>query len=335
MAQPVPGDSLQPAPHIALLLPLGAGPFVAHAQAVRDGFLAAAEVQGSTLLPLRIYAAREDRNTTLAGYRQALAAGAQYVVGPLTRDAVSAIASYQIIPVPTVALNVPEGSGDLPARLYMLSLQIDAEARLIARVAWQEGRRRVYTVSGVDALSRRISEAFVDEFVKLGGVHADGQIYAGDRATLDRYRAGIDAARSDAVFLALDAERGRAVRPYLGTLAVYATSQIYPGGGDPLAPFELNEVRFVGMPWLLQRDHAAVMVYPRRDYGADLDLQRLYALGIDAFRVVHDIAAGRSRFTLDGVTGTLTLAADQRFQRALPIAQFIDGTVVIVGEARP
>ncbi len=323
-------------PHIALLLPLNGGPFVPHAQAVRDGFLAAARAQGNVALPLRIYAATDDSTVALSGYRQAVAGGARLVVGPLTRSAVSALAATNLIPVPTLVLNSPEGTGQLPARLYVLSLQIDAEARLVARLVYEEGQRRVYTVAGTDALSRRMNEAFVDEFTRLGGAQADGQIYAGgDLAGLDRYRASVEASKADAVFLALDAERGRAVRPYLGSIPLYGTSQIYPGRRADLTYFELNDVRFVGMPWLLQPDHAAVMVYPRPDYGADLDLQRLYALGIDAFRVAHELLGGRSAITLDGVTGGLELGPDRVFRRALPVAQFSNGTVAVVGEARP
>lgn len=318
-----------------MLLPLNGGPFVTHAQAVRDGFLAAAEVQGNVPLPLRVYAANDDSAVAIAGYRQAVAGGAQLVVGPITRSSVSALAATNLIPVPTLALNAPEGGGELPARLYVLSLQIEAEARLVARLAYEQGQRRVYTVAGTDALSRRMNEAFVEEFGRLGGAHADGQIYGGDRAGLERYRAGIQESRADAIFLALDAKRGRIVRPYVGSLPVYATSQIYPGGRSDLTNFELNDVRFVGMPWLLQPDHPAVMVYPREDYGGDLDLQRLYALGIDAFRVAQQLLGGRSNVVLDGVTGGLALGPDRVFRRTLPVAQFSNGNMAVVGEARP
>jgi len=37
------------------------------------------------------------------------------------------------------------------------------------------------------------------------------------------------------------------------------------------------------------------------------DMERLYALGIDAYRVAKEIAGQKTRFTLDGVTGALTV----------------------------
>jgi outer membrane PBP1 activator LpoA protein len=325
-----------PVPHLALLLPLNGGPFVPHAQAVRDGFIAAAKVQGDLALPLRVYASTDDPEVTVGGYRQAVAAGARLVVGPLTRAAVSALAATNLVPVTTLALNAPDGGASLPPHMYVLTLQVDAEAKLVAKLAYEEGHRRAYTVTGTDPLSRRMSAAFVEEFTRLGGVQADGRVYDGSElAGLDQYRANIASSNADAVFLALDAARGRAVRPYLGSVPVYATSQIYPGTAGDLAAFELNDVRFVGMPWLLQPDHAAVMVYPRPDYGGNLDLQRLYALGIDAFRAARELLAGRRTFALDGVTGGLTLGADRIVRRALPVAQLTDGRPMLVGEVQP
>lgn len=321
--------------HIALLLPLSSGPYVAAAEAVRDGFLAAADVQGHSVLPLRIYAASGDPQVAVSGYRQAVAGGARVVVGPLTRDAVSALAATRLVPVPTLALNAPEGAGTLPPQLYALSLQVEMEAQAIARVAFADGRRRAYTVAGNDPLSKRMNEAFVDTFVHLGGAQADGRIYAGERETLQHYRDAIEKSGADMVFLALDAGRGREVRPYLGATPVYATSQIFPGARADPPNADLAGVRFVGMPWLLQPDHAAVMAYPRKDYGGNLDLQRLYALGIDAFRISQDLANGNTAIALDGVTGELVLGSDGHFRRGLPIAEMNGATAEVVGRTAP
>ena len=135
-------------------------------------------------------------------------------------------------------------------------------------------------------------------------------------------------------FLALDQDRAVIVRPYLAhTLAVYATSQINAGKG-PLAARELNQVHFVDMPWLPQTDHPAVMVYPRAQFGDGVDLDRLYALGIDAFRLGLELLRSNRNLPLDGVTGRIRLERNQLFVRELIAAQFIDGKIVITGETR-
>jgi len=121
---------------------------------------------------------------------------------------------------------------------------------------------------------------------------------------------------ADMTFLALDARQARTVRPYLEPITVYASSQIYTGEGSA-ATTDLAGVTFVDMPWLLQRDHPAVMVYPRQEFKGEPDLERLYALGIDAWRIGQALLAKQADLTLDGVTGKLTLGKDRTFTREL------------------
>jgi outer membrane PBP1 activator LpoA protein len=319
--------------HIALLLPLESPSFSRHAEAVRNGFLAAAKVQRSAPLPLRIYAVGDDDRSVVENYRSALENGARLVVGPLTRNGVSAVADSALVIVPTLALNVPDRVVAGQRDLYVLSLHAEAEARQVAQLAWQEGRQNAITLSAASPLLKRINQAFVEEFTRLGGKIVAEYAFSPEQAELARLKQGTGLGVADMVFLALDYRRARLARAYLGNLALYATSQVYPGNTGPLGGFDLANVRFLDMPWLLQPDHPAVMVYPRQDY-RDPDLDRLYALGIDAFRVTQEMLSGRPVTTLDGVIGRLSLGADHQFSRTLTAAQFTDGKLRITGESR-
>jgi len=65
-------------------------------------------------------------------------------------------------------------------------------------------------------------------------------------------------------------------------------------------------VRFVDMPWLLEPDHSGVMVYPRYAAAQSMEMVRLYALGIDAWRLVQLVIQAdkpKNIPPLDGVTG--------------------------------
>src|SRR4051812_6014298 len=75
-------------PHIALLLPLASPSFGRHAEALRQGFIAAAKGAPKTIPPIRVYPVNEDTLNVLTIYEQAVEAGAQLVVGPLTRSGV-------------------------------------------------------------------------------------------------------------------------------------------------------------------------------------------------------------------------------------------------------
>lgn len=315
-------------PHIGLLLPAASSVFARAGEAVRSGFAASAKAAG-TALPIRDYRAADDGESVVARYREAVLAGARLVIGPLTRSGVAALATSRLVGVPTLALNVPERGMSLPRNLYVLSLHIEAEARQVAQLAAKEGRRTAFTIAGDTSLLRRIHQAFVEEFSQLGGNVIADYRFTSDPSALARLRQAVGFETPDMVFLALDFQRARMVRPYLGAVVIYATSQVHPGQMNPLAGFDLSGVRFLDMPWLLQPDHPAVMVYPRRDFRDALDLERLYALGIDAFRIGSALLQGRAALPLDGVTGNLTLGRDQHFVRELTGAQFADGKLTL------
>ena len=102
---------------------------------------------------------------------------------------------------------------------------------------------------------------------------------------------------------------------------------------------ELNGVRLLDIPWQLQPDHAAVMIYPRAVVDADqkrsADMERLYALGIDAFRVALLVAQQQKQFEVDGVTGRLKASFDKdgaHFTRIEPFAMYRDGLPAFLSE---
>lgn len=332
LASELPGNSAARAdavagvaqtPHIALLLPLNSKIFGRHAKALRDGFQAATRAQSRVLLPVREYAVSEDVANVLEGYRTAVAAGAQVVVGPLTRDAVTALAFGEPVPVPTLALNIPDNVGRIPGNLYMLSLQIETEARQAAQIAYREGRRNAVTISGNSPVQRRMQSAFAEEFSRLGGTVTADARYAVDPEQLKAITAR--SKTPDMYFLALEHMEARTVRPYLGATPAYATSRVHAGDQGPLAGFDLANVTFVDMPWLLEPNHAAVMIYARPDPGSSIDLERLYALGIDAWRIAQLLLAGARDIRLDGVTGQLRLGADGLIERELLAGRYVDG----------
>ena len=324
------------APHIALLLPTGSDAFAKPAEAVRGGFLEAASKQSGTPTPVRLYAATDEPANIVKAYREAIGAGARIIVGPLTRRGVTAVATtLNLIKVPTLALNVPEGVAANPLNLYTLSLQVEAEARQVAQLALKEGRRKAITVADQSTLSKRMRDAFVDELHRGGGWQIADYVYATDSATLERMRQAAASGAADMVFLAIDAGRARAVRPQLASLPAYGTSQLNPGATGLSGFVDLADVRFVDMPWMLQADHPAVMVYTRSATRESEDLERLRALGIDAFRVAQELLAGKRDLDIDGVTGRLSLAPDGQVKRVLPVARIAGGQLTVTPEAKP
>jgi hypothetical protein len=294
---------------LALLLPLAAPDFVRPAEAVRLGFMAALE-RNSEQLTVGVFATDASSASILAGYEQAVKLGARIIVGPITRDGVSALAASTLVSVPTLALNVPEDKAALPPRLYTFGLALEAEAELVARSAAAEHLKRAILVSAKGQLAQRSRAAFAETWERLGGVVTESYEFDArtDLSTLSKALAN---SHADLIFLAADKPQARTVRPFLNQrIEVFATSQVNSGGGESMANDDLNGIRFVDMPWLVQPDHPAVMAYPRPQ-GIANEQERFYALGIDAFRIAAALLQGARTLSLDGVTGRITLRGNQ------------------------
>jgi uncharacterized protein len=322
-----------------VLLPLGSAAFGPAAEAVKKGFEAAARLHPEGGFDITFYATTEDPANIVAGYQKALAEVPRLIVGPLTRNGVSALVQRAQPGVPVLALNVPDNDAPLPDGFYAFSLHVEAEAKQIAQMAFAEGRRSALTLADEQPLTRRIHRAFVDEFTREGGRIVAQFAYRNSTADLLALREAATSGRCDVVFVALDATRARLVRGYVdGPAQVYATSQVLRGEPDRLRDAELNGVRFVAMPWLLQPDHPAVMAYAgsSSDPPPATDLEALYAFGIDAYRLAAAFARGMdlAREPIDGVTGRIHLGRDRHFVRSLTPAQFVDGRAVPVA-SRP
>ena len=92
---------------------------------------------------------------------------------------------------------------------------------------------------------------------------------------------------------------------------------------------ELEDVHFVDIPWLATPEEFARIARPAL---SSATLERLYALGIDAFRAAQLLADGRiDRMEFDGATGHLTLDATRQFVREARALQFKGGQAVPAG----
>ncbi len=318
LRQPALPKALPQNAHIALLLPLNSPLFGDAADAVRQGFIAASS---ASKLPVRVYGCLDEEREISALYALAIANGARAVVGPLTRSGVLTLQSTQNISVPTLVLNNAETS--TTRHLYYFGMAVENEAQQIAQLATQQGFNQAIVINTPAAIDRRLQFAFEAEWVKTGGTILREIEFNGDPTVLG----DLSDIPDTMVFIAADAEHARLIRPYiLSSLPLYSTSQIFAGNHDNLINFDLSDIHFVDMPWLLQVDHAAVMTYTRADPPLAVEHERLYALGIDAYRLMQLLLSNNPNRirSLDGVTGQIKLDG-QVFQRYGSPAIFIQG----------
>jgi uncharacterized protein len=324
-----------PVPHIGLLLPLQSASFGPAAETVRDGFVTAARRESALPFAVRIYSTTDDPLDVLVTYHQALQAGAVLIVGPLTRNGVTALASSHAIAVPTLALNSTDASVPLPPNLFLFGVQMETEASQIAGLAldsYDVLRKHAIIIKDAGGLSSRLQGAFASRWLDEFGNTAESIEYEDDQGFFSQLRRHTSGAEN-VVFLALDANKVRRVRAFLSPeVPVYATSQVLVSNSDPLYYNELNGIHFMDMPWLLQPDHPAVMAYRGLHEEKDKDSERLFALGIDAFRLMSRLLYARSPYevSLDGVTGYIRYVPPAQFIRKPVAARFDKGGVQVL-----
>lgn len=324
---------------IALILPGQQTVFARAAEAVRLGFFAAHDAARSDL-PIQVLEIDDDPAQLEAVIGGAADRGIGLVVGPLLRSGVNVVADGGYVAVPLVALNYPDHAGAGPATMIALGLSAEAEAQYVVHVALSafvaprtapSSVSRFIVLSGAAPLERRIAQAYVSAIRAEGEVPVVIEVSEENAGRLAKL---IDPGRHQAVFLALDAGAAALIRARIARpIPIFGTSLLNPVGlaSGPEATalaHDLDGVRFVDMPWLLRGDAAAADA-PSPPAALPAELARLYALGVDAYRVARRWAAGEPRFTLAGMTGVLRVdrVLGPRVERTPAGAIFRNGTI--------
>ena len=340
---------------IALLLPLS-GRAEAFGVAVRDGFIAAYLQQNAASRPrLKIYDVAAE--SVASAYNRAIADGAGFVVGPLLKDEVAAVAPVTGGRTPVLALNFLGETVAPPKNFYQFALLPEDEARMVARRMVADGRLNGVAIVPSGEWGARVAAAFADELKTLGGNVLDTGRY--DPAQVDfsdvirtvmqlkatKVEKGEKAEppthRSDAAFIfvaASTAGTARLILPqlkynYSGDVPVYSTSDSFEP--DPNANSDVDGMLFPDMPWMISNDPVTSQIrdsvraaWPARTARRD----RYYAFGFDAYRLVPGLrsASPAASSNIAGVSGKLHLDLQNKVRRDLDWAQIRAGAPFVL-----
>jgi len=318
---------------IALILPAADTPFARAAEAVRAGFFAAHAAAGSKAT-IQVVEVEETPEKVIDAVRAARDRGVRLVVGPLTRVATNSLVDHREPIPPTLTLNVPEKLTAVPESLLALGLPVEDEATWLVTEALRElpagasasAARRHVVVVGNSALARRGAAAIVNVLQATNERFVALELAQHGAASVVRE---ITKTQTTSIFLALDVHEAVQVRTRLPLDAPLFATSLLSGAGKAAAS-DLEGVRFADMPWLIEPDRPVARTYPRPPATYNAELQRLYALGIDAYRVAGEWMAGRTRFEVDGVTGWLRVdrALGAKVERTPMMAVFREGRVL-------
>jgi uncharacterized protein len=337
-------------------LPLTGRTAAASAQ-IRDGFMTGYYQLPANARPrLRVY---DTAVTSIAdSIAAASAAGAEFIVGPLTREEV--IASSELISQrpPILALNFLPPDRPAPQRFYQFALSPEDDARAVARYIGATGKRRGVVIAPEGDWGTRVAAAFDEELRAAGGyVLGQSSFNAAERdyrasimqalrtddstARHSRIQASIGQKlefeprrRPDIQFIFAPSQPGtaRLLRPQLrfhlaGDIPTYTLGDAYDP--HPTANQEIDGVMFPDMPWMLGngelsadvREAARAFDEPAARRG------RLFAFGFDAFRIALSVQRG-GPINPQGLTGTLSIDAQGRVRRELEWVRIKSGAPV-------
>lgn len=343
-------------PHVALLLPLS-GRAASAGVSVRDGFMTALyQVPVNQRPRVRVYDTAEI--SAAEAISRARQEGAEFVVGPLTRDEVTAAADLGEAKPPILALNFLPAERPGPAGFYQFALSPEEEARQVARRILADHHTRGVAVVPEGDWGSRVLTAFRQELEAGGGVLLD-------EVTLDSTRNDwgpeitqvlrINESKArhkrlesvlgtklefeprrredlDFIFAPSPFNTARLLRPQLryhfaGDVPTYSTSDAFEP--DPRANEDMEGLMFPDMPWMLGGDLADSVRSAAREAwpSGGPRRNRLYAFGFDAFRVAMALRSQSANGTInvDGITGRLSVDPERRIKRELSWAQLHNG----------
>lgn len=328
--------------HMALLLPL-TGPLAGPGGAIKDGFMAANSSNATTV---RLY----DTNTAniKSLYQDAIANGADYIVGPLSKADVATVAAMEH-PVPTLLLN------DLDTRpneqAYQFGLSPSIEARQVADKARANGFGRALVIAPDGDWGTEIVSAFAGQWQKKGGHIVDTLHYRSKddmnavirdflqitdsearqqqlKKFLGRNVESTPSRRQDfdMIFLLAYPSKARQIMPllnyyYAGDVPVFSTSAVYAGSTNVIQDRDLNGIIFCDMPWVFNHQMG------QKNWPEQFNsYNRLYALGMDSYHLAMQLnhlllfpALGREK------EGVFYLKSSQQIARVPAWGQFKQG----------
>ncbi len=347
--------------NIALLLPLS-GRLARPSAAIRDGFLTAhygTQPESGKRPVVRIY--DSSQQDAIALYQQALAEGANMIVGPLSKKAVTHLSQLDDLDVPVLALNRVDNAEQLSNAFFQFGLPPEEEAESLALRAWDDGLSEAIVVVPDSAWGNRVAQSFRSKLDELGGQVLE--VISLPRGAVDFRKPleqGLNLVNSnqrkrtvnqvigksakfeprrrqdvDVILVAVPPNQMRSLRPQLQfhhaeNIPIYGISKIYRGYADPEADRDLNGVIFSDSPWRLNDDTNAPLERLAVDQYWPARNERqgsLFALGVDAYNLLPYLTRLRDapEKTLPGASGNLTMDSEGRVHRDMVFGIYRSG----------
>ena len=332
---PAMSDGYRPPAKLAVLLPL-TGRLAVAAQPVRDGLLTGYYGESRRKPEIEFIDTAGTPAGALSAYDRAVTAGADFIIGPLSRDEVDAVYGRVPLPVPVLALN--RGKDAPPAGSVGFSLAPEDDGIIAAEYMRGRERGKVLVLHSGDDTGRRAATAFSARFAERGG-QVVATLPVSD--TVGDISARLRAAGPvDAVLLAVRAPQARQLAPQLALAGLsgstrVGTSQLTIGTGKPEEDMALDGIIYPNEAWNVR----SVAGMPSASSAGQLlpsargASGRLFAFGFDAWKITTYLEPLAQQGGLSGATGSLYLDGAGNILRVPAWSTFSGGRPMPIASA--
>ncbi|MBW5405467.1 penicillin-binding protein activator [Morganella morganii] len=326
-----------------------------------DGTTAASPVSAPQTLPysgesrtvtdVKIYDTDSRPLATLLA--QAQADGMDLIVGPLLKGDVATLATANT-PLNILALNELDTPIARPNVCYF-SLSPEDEARNAAQFIRQDNKTAPLVLTPDNNFGRRIAQSFADEWQKNGGGVVLHQTFSGNPGSSVSLT-GVPVQPSsqpvpqpegtvvqpqpvsgdvDSVYIIATSDQLTYIKPMLefatsarGRPAFYAGSRSNKAGTGKDFQFEMEGLKLTDIP-LIAGGNPQLLTQAAGKFGNDYTRVRLYAMGMDAWRLANQFGDMQSHtLRMNGASGDITVTDNCTVYRHLPWLVFKQGNLI-------
>jgi outer membrane PBP1 activator LpoA protein len=343
--------------NIAVLLPL-TGPRAAVAEPIRQGLLSSYLSDFDNNVAINFY---DTQQGVTAAYQQAVAKGAEFIIGPLLPNEVEELQKIndkQQSTVPQLYLNQTD-TFTPQANLFYFSLSPAQEASDAAQKLYSDGVKLPLLLVSNDAIGKRMADSFKQTWLTLTSNDAEVYYYdAGDQmkvtvqqalgvtdsqARISRMRNLLGSSLesdfrsrqdTDAIYMISGSQDLALLKPFLDVnfsvfsepVALYTTSRSRLENESAQSAQELNNLMISDVPWLMQSSSETQMVSALWS-GWNNSQKRLYVMGFDALELVNRLAQMRAfpGYQFMGRSGALSVDPNGVIDRQLSWGQYTQG----------
>jgi uncharacterized protein len=277
----------------------------------------------------------------------------ELIVGPLLKNEVTKI--KELAPaIPVLALNKVDKTTTSANKMCFFALSPEDEAKDAADHIYSQNKIKPLVLVPQNDLGRRVAQSFAAQWAQLSANSSQAYVqYFGNAKTLSanmNHNVGISLAGSpisndevssgemisagfDAIYIYASYDELTLIKPMLdmganknignsSAVMIYSSSKSHVANASDDFYYDMNKTEYAEIP-MIQKDNVNTKI--PSNVQKDYSLMRLYAMGIDAWRLTNrfnQLNSYQLNF-LDGMTGKLSTSDQCEVTRSLSWQQYI------------